>query len=513
MAIMGRASGTIWELFMEARSCFGERLAVREGGRSTTYAELERRVRSRAADWRSLGLAPRERVAILDHNSRAFLESYFAAAGLGAILCPLNTRLAVPELAAILADSGARVCLASRAFASQVDALRERASPVECWPWAEDEPRAEPDSFDPAAVGPQDLAQLYYTSGTTGRPKGVMLTHENVCVHAATAARELSLSQGDRWGHFAPLFHLADAWATFAITQVGGVHVLAPRFEADAAVELIEREGVTLTNLIPTMLGRLVESPRARDASFASLRLVLSGGAPISPALVQQVLEVLGCEYAQTYGMTETSPYLTLGLLPESLRSLPDQERSRLRARTGRPFAAVELQVVDEAGRAVPRDDRTVGEIRVRGPTVTCGYWNNPEETAAAIRDGWLYTGDLAVIDVHGFVNIVDRKKDMILTGGENVYSTEVENALYEHPAVLEAAVFGLPDEAWGEAVHAAVVLKGARAASAEELIGFCRARIAAYKAPRSIEFLPELPKTGSGKIAKHELRSARRGR
>jgi len=306
------------------------------------------------------------------------------------------------------------------------------------------------------------------------------------------------------------MFHLADAWATFAITQVGGLHVMVPRFEADDAVATIEREGITLTNLIPTMLKRLVESPRARDARFASLRVVLSGGAPISPALVRQVLSVLRCEYAQTYGMTETSPYLTLGILSEHLRQLPEAEVLRLRARTGRPFGPVELEVVDERDRPVPPDDRTVGEIRVRGPTVTPGYWRRPEETRRAIRDGWLYTGDLAVLDAHGFVNIVDRKKDMILTGGENVYSTEVENALYEHPAVLEAAVFGVPDETWGEAVTAAVVLRPGVRVTAAELVAFCRPRIAGYKVPRSIEFLEELPKTGSGKISKQTLRAAR---
>jgi acyl-CoA synthetase (AMP-forming)/AMP-acid ligase II len=227
---------------------------------------------------------------------------------------------------------------------------------------------------------------------------------------------------------------------------------------------------------------------------------------------VRAVLDVLGCEYAQTYGMTETSPYLTLGILPEHLRGLDEAELLRLRARTGRPFGEVELEVVDEHGRRVPPDDRTVGEIRVRGATVTPGYWNRPDETAAAIRGGWLYTGDLAVIDAHDLVNIVDRRKDVILTGGENVYSTEVENALHEHPAVLEAAVFGTPDETWGERVNAAVVLREGREASARELIDFCRARIAAYKAPRAIEFVAELPRTGSGKISKLALRTRLRG-
>jgi acyl-CoA synthetase (AMP-forming)/AMP-acid ligase II len=329
-----------------------------------------------------------------------------------------------------------------------------------------------------------------------------------VCVHAQWAVEELALTGGDRWGHFAPMFHLADAWATFALTQVGGVHVMVPRFEPDSALEAFERERITLTNLVPTMLKRLVESPRARTADFRHLRLVLSGGAPISPALVRQVLATFRCEYVQTYGMTETSPYLTVGILTEAQKRLAPEEVLRLRARTGRPFGGIELEIVDERGARVPADDRTVGEIRVRGATVTRGYWNRPDETARALREGWLYTGDLAVLDAHGLVNIVDRKKDMILTGGENVYSTEVENALYEHPSVLEAAVFGRPDPAWGESVNAAVVLRAGERVEAEELRAFCRARLAGFKVPRTIEFLAELPKTGTGKISKHRLRT-----
>jgi acyl-CoA synthetase (AMP-forming)/AMP-acid ligase II len=499
---------TIWSILERAEREFAGHEAVIEGALRRDYGEFGRRVRARARQWRALGLGPGERVAILDWNTGAFLETYFAAAGLGALLNPLNHRLAVPELAAILSDSGARLVLAGRAFADTVAALRPHARGVAHWLWCEDEPPELGSPFEPARTAPDDVAQLYYTSGTTGRAKGVMLTHRNVCTHAAWAVRELGLSRAERWGHFAPMFHLADAWATFAVTQVGGAHVMAPRFEADQAVEVIERDGVTLTNLIPTMLKRLVESPRAQAARFASLRAVLSGGAPIAPALVRQVLAVLKCEYVQTYGMTETSPYLTLGLLTPALLGLAPEEVLRLRARTGRPFGQVELEVVDEAGRRVPADDRTVGEIRVRGATVTPGYWNRPEETARALRDGWLYTGDLAVVDAHGLVDIVDRKKDMILSGGENVYSTEVENALYEHPAVLECAVFGRPDETWGERVHAAVVLRPGAQAGAGELIDFCRTRIAAYKSPRTIEFLAELPRTGSGKISKQMLRA-----
>ena len=506
------ASGTISAILEGAAARHAASTAVVDGGRRWTYAELAQRVEARASEWRERGVARGDRVAVLDWNSAAYLECYFAAARLGAVLNPLNPRLAAAELAEILADSGAKLLIASRELSALAEAARAGTA-LEAVLAGEDEPRAGGSAPPPSPARPQDLAQLYYTSGTTGRPKGVQLTHENVCVHAETAASELALSGNDRWGHFAPLFHLADAWATFAITEQGGVHVVARRFEPDPVLELIEKEKVTVTNLIPTMLKRLVESPRARTARLSSVRLVLSGGAPIAPALVRAILDVFRCEYVQTYGMTETSPYLTLGLLSERARGLPAEELLQRRARTGRSFRAVELEVVDERDQPVPADDRTVGEIRVRGRTVTPGYWNRPEETAAAIRGGWLYTGDLAVIDAEGSVNIVDRKKDMILSGGENIYSVEVENALYEHPAVLETAVIGLPDVDWGEAVHAAVVLRAGTSAGAPELIAFCKRRIAAYKAPRSIEFLPELPKTGSGKIAKAELRERARRR
>jgi fatty-acyl-CoA synthase len=303
------------------------------------------------------------------------------------------------------------------------------------------------------------------------------------------------------------MFHLADAWATFAITLVGGVHVFLPRFDAGRALDLLESERVTLSNLVPTMLGEMVALPGAGERDWSALRLVLSGGAPIAPETVARIRETFSSEYVQTYGMTETSPYLTLSRLTRAQAELPRDERLRLSARTGRPFLGVELEVVDEQGRRVPCDDATVGEIRVRGVTVTRGYWRRPDATAEAIREGWLYTGDLATVDRHGFVEIRDRKKDMILSGGENVYSIEVENALYSHPEVLEAAAFGRPDPKWGERVCAAVVLREGANVDAQALLEHCRAGLAGFKLPREIEFHARLPRTGSGKLAKRLLR------
>jgi acyl-CoA synthetase (AMP-forming)/AMP-acid ligase II len=255
------------------------------------------------------------------------------------------------------------------------------------------------------------------------------------------------------------------------------------------------------------MLNLMIKHPRVSAYDYSSLRVILSGGAPIAPELVRQISETFGCDYIQTYGMTETSPYLTLSILKEHLRNLPPEEQLNYKAKTGRPFMAVDLQVVDENGIPVATDNQQVGEIWVRGDTITPGYWNRPEETEKAFHEGWLRTGDMAVVDVEGYVNIVDRKKDMIISGGENIYSIEVENVLYQHPKVLEAAVFGVPDEKWGEAVKAAVVMKDNETATEREIIHFCKENQASFKAPKSVDFLKELPKTGSGKIYKKGLR------
>lgn len=361
--------------------------------------------------------------------------------------------------------------------------------------------------FTPAPVPQDAVAQLYFTSGTTGAPKGVQLTHENVVSHARAAIAELELAPSDVWAHVAPMFHLADAWATLAITAVGGTHATLPKFEARAALELFARERVTITNLVPTMLNLVVRHPDARAFDLSSFRLVLSGGAAIAPGLVRETLDLFGCAYAQTYGMTETSPYLTISLLKDALRALPPEERFRYVCKTGRAFAGVDLRVVGDDGRDVPADERTVGEIRVRGASVTPGYFEDEAATREAFEDGWLKTGDLAVIDAHGYVTVVDRAKDVIKTGGEAVYSTEVEAVLAEHPAVLEVAVYGTPDPLWGESVRAAVVVRPGRSVGAEELVAHCRASLAGFKVPRAIAFLADLPRTGSGKIAKRMLR------
>ena len=513
------------ELLPKAIKLFPNREAVVCGSTRLSYQEFGHRVWRLSHALNALGLVQGDRLAILHENCHVFLESYLAAAHLGLILVPLNYRLSPKELAMILRDSGSRMLLAQGKFRKNVEALRDLVKMEKIlWTQPDSEPLKSGDDLyeellrdqprTPPRAGTHaggDVAHLYYTSGTTGRPKGVMLTHRNVKTHALGTIAELHLTDRDRWIHVAPLFHLADAWATFAITWVGGKHVLVPVFDPRSVFRAVENEGITITNLIPTMLNMMVNHPDVGKYDYSSLRVLLSGGAPIAPELVRRIIEAFRCDYIQTYGMTETSPYLTLSIIKDHLKSLPWEEQLRYKASTGREFIGVSLRVVDSEGNDVAGDNQQVGEIIVKGDIVTPGYWALPEETEKAFRDGWLYTGDLAVMDPEGYVNIVDRKKDMILTGGENVYSTEVENVLYAHPHVLEAAVIGVPDTHWGEAVKACVVLKKGGQATAEEIIGFCKEHLAHYKAPKTVDFLEELPRTGSGKIYKKGLKDSAR--
>ncbi len=527
------------ETLTKAVKLFPQKRAIVCGDRHWTYQEFHSRVLRLSRCLKSFRLGKGDKVAILHPNCHTFLEAYYAIPQIGAISVPINTRLSPREIAFILQDSESKVLIADSVFKNQLDPIRKEIQGIKKILWTGED---NGDSFSPdppkASTGRrtgknhsidlsyekalqredvgilpappvhgEDIAQIYYTSGTTGRPKGVMLSHKNVTTHALGTIAEVHLTDGDVWVHVAPLFHLADAWATWAVTWVGGTHVLVREFDARAVLETIQREKVTLTNLIPTMLNLMVNHPDAGKFDYSSLRVLLSGGAPIAPEVVRKIVETFKCDYIQTYGMTETSPYLTLSVLKEHLKKLPNEDQLRFKSKTGREFIGVELKVINDQGEEIKRDEKEVGEIIVKGDIVTEGYWKLPDETKKSIKEGWLYTGDMAVIDEEGYVTIVDRKKDMILTGGENVYSTEVENILYTYPAILECAVVGVPDQKWGEAVKAIVVLKQGQEATEQEIIQFCKERMAHYKAPKSIEFIGALPRTGSGKIHKKNLR------
>ena len=507
---------------MKALKLFPRKQAIVCGGKRWTYEEFGNRINRLSHCLKSFGIKKNDKVAILHPNCHIFLEAYYAIPQIGAISVPINHRLSGREIAFILQDSESRILIADSTFKNQIDLIRKEIPAIEKILWAgenkiSDGPGdlnyeralagADSSLLSEPLINGEDTAQIYYTSGTTGRPKGVMLSHKNVATHALGTIAEIHLTDRDVWIHVAPLFHLADAWATWAVTWVGGTHVLVREFDAKLVLETIQKERVTLTNLIPTMLNLMVNHPDVGKFDYSSLRVLLSGGAPIAPEVVRKIVETFKCEYIQTYGMTETSPYLTLSILKEHLRELPNEDQLRFKSKTGREFIGVELKVVNDQGKEVKRDEKEVGEIIVKGDIVTKGYWKLPEETKKSIKEGWLYTGDMAVIDQEGYVTIVDRKKDMILTGGENVYSTEVENILYMHPAILECAVVGVPDQKWGEAVKGIVVLKASQRATQEEIIQFCKERMAHYKAPKSIDFIQALPRTGSGKIHKKGLR------
>ncbi len=511
IAMTDKPSENLFDLLEKTARLCPDRHALSCCGRSFTYGQFAGRA-ARLADLFSQSPGPEPVVAMLHRNCHLVLEAYFAAASLGTLFVPVNTRLSDREVASILKDSGADLLVTEPSFEPLAHAALDRIPEsrprlVVCrdGEWAPEGTEAQ--RPEERSSGGDDPAQLYYTSGTTGAPKGVILTHKNVSSHADAAIAELGLSKNDVWLHAAPLFHLADAWATWAVTKVGGRHVLLTDFEPDAVFDIIESEGVTITNLIPAMLVRLVHHPAADKSRLKSMRLIMSGGAPMAPELLKKVEDLFPCEYIQTYGLTETSPFLTMSLLDEKIRSFPPEEQRRYRAMTGRPIRGVDVRVKDEKGRDVPRDGRTVGEIVARGPTVTPGYFKQPEETRRAFRGGWFHTGDLAHVEAEGFLTIVDRIKDVINTGGELVYSTEVENILFAHPAVREAAVFAVPDETWGESVRAAVAFQKGTTVDIGDLIAFCRGRLAPFKIPRSIDIVESLPRTGSGKIDKKSLR------
>lgn len=526
-----------------ALALWPNREALVDGEKRFTYRQFAERVNSLASAFSARGLGVGQVVAVIAPNGHEFMEAYYASALIGAVCNPINFRLNAQEIAFVLNDSQAKIVIAHDDFHESVQAALDQAATVESVIWLgegssvqakQEVGRVKTMQNRPAGAillseqyesiltqaskknisayesDANDLLHLYYTSGTTGTPKGVMLSHGNVTFHALAAIAELSLCESDVWLHVAPMFHLADAWATFAITAVGGKHVFVPYFRAEQVLATIEREKVTISNLIPTMLNLLLHEPNLGKHDYSSLRAIMSGGAPIAPEVVRRIIASFGCDYVQTYGMTETSPYLTLSLLKAHLKQLPEEIQLQYKCRTGRPFLGVDLKVVRENGQSVEANDKEVGEIIVKGPTVTCGYWKRPEATAQAIKDGWLYTGDLAVLDSEGYVNIVDRKKDMIITGGENVYSTEVEHRLFEHPTVLECAVIGCPDETWGERVVAFVVPKNSKPSKDElecELIEFVKKTMAHFKAPKEVHFVESLPKTGSGKLAKRLLK------
>jgi long-chain acyl-CoA synthetase len=475
-----------------------ERVAVRCGEQALTYGEVWDRAGRLVGALHGFGVGPGDRVAVVGRNCHRYLELYQAVPGAGMVLVPLNQRHTAAELAYALEDSGARVVFVGPGvdcppgvvdtvidLDQGYESLLAGAEPA---PFADDLPA-------------EATAGLFYTGGTTGAAKGVMLTHRNLLANALHFQASFPFGSDTRWLVAAPLFHAAGSVAVLATVWHAGCHVVLPAFDPARALDLIEAERVTATLLVPTMLAALSEEQIVRPRDVSALRLVSHGGAPVATETLRRAHGAFpDAELMHLYGTTETAPIATV--LPHEERWL-DEPQARS---CGQPAIGVEIAVVDPVT-GDPAAVGSVGEVAIRGDNVMAGYWRKPDATAMALVGGWYRTGDLGYLDDHAFLYLVDRAKDMIVTGGENVYSFEVEEALYRHEQVLEAAVFGIPHERWGEAVHAVVVPRGD--VDEAELTRHCRALIAGYKVPKRIELRSEpLPKSAAGKVLKRELRA-----
>jgi long-chain acyl-CoA synthetase len=459
-----------------------------------TYAGLGSRCRRLAGALRALGLAPGDRVGVISLNSDRYLELYLGVPAAGFVLVPVNSRLAPAEMRAILADAGVSVLFADADYPGAADVKQVLTMPGDY-----EDLIAAADEASVARPAENDLAALFYTSGTTGAAKGAMHTHRTLVASALHFMATWPFDRQTRWLVASPMFHTGGIIGTLATVWAGGTHVIMPRFDPDLAVDLIEREAVTHTLLVPTMLAAATNAQLARPRNVSSLRYLSHGASPISAETLRRARQAFPqAELLHVYGTTEATPITTLLPHEEFIIDTP-----RVRS-CGQPATGVEVRVVDGEGKDVPTG--TVGEILVRSASVMAGYWQKPEATAEVMREGWYVTGDLGYRDDESYLYLVDRAKDMIVSGGENIYSTEVEDALASHPAVEEVAVFGVPDPRWGESVYAVVVTR--QLVTADELVGHCRQRIAGFKVPRHVELLSEpLPKSAAGKILKRELR------
>ena len=500
---------------------FPRKTAVVCGDKRFTYAEFGARVGRLAGALQTLDVHLEDRVAFLSTNCHRLLEAYYGVLEAGAVLLPLNIRLSPQELAYVLNDAGVSILFLESAFLPLVEAFRNSVSSIRKFVLLDGNPHAkwlEPQSYDDLlsaatplrrdvmGVEENSLAELFYTSGTSANPKGVMLTHRNVYLHALSVALAMKSSHETIELHTIPLFH-ANGWgAAHLITFLGGTHVMIHRFDPGEVFRLIERERVQSCSLVPAMALALVNCPERTKYDLRSLERVSIGGAASSPTLVREIEEKLGCTCYSGYGLTETSPVLTISPMKNGL-DWQGEQRYEGQARTGFPIPGTELRVVGKDGADVPADGETIGEIWARSDGVMAGYWHDPDLSAQALEGGWFHTGDMATIDENGYLLIVDRKKDMIVSGGENVSSLEVEKVLAAHPDVYEAAVIPMPDLQWGEVPMALVVRKPGSSATEAELVEFCRARLAHYKCPKSVAFVDSLPKTATGKFLKKELR------
>ena len=483
-------------------------IATQFEGRQRTWPQIADDIARFAAGLAARGVRAGDRVALLSFNSDRFYTSYFAIPWAGAVVVPINFRLTTEEMAVLLNDAEPVALLIDAHFSDRIDALRRTVPSLQTVVQILGGQGAADTHFDElvqsapmpdAGRRDDDLAALYYTGGTTGRSKGVMLSHCNLVQNVFQNLAMLNYDQGDGVLHVAPLFHIGASVNEIIFTAVAGRHYFLPAFEPTAVLTTLAEQRIQRVFLVPTMINMVLNHPQVSTFDLSALRTVLYGASPMPEAVIERARALWPhVQFVQAYGQTEASPCLTL--------LLHDQHEHHLRS-AGQPMMGVELAVLDDDDQPLPPHQS--GEIGARGPNVMQGYWRNEKATAETLRNGWLHTGDVGYFDEEGFLFVVDRVKDMIVSGGENVYSTEVEGALYRHPAVLECAVIGIPSEQWGEQVHAIVRLREGHAVTEAELMDYCKTLIAGYKCPRSVEWRREpLPLTAAGKILKRDLRA-----
>ncbi|WP_165204098.1 long-chain-fatty-acid--CoA ligase [Methylovirgula ligni] len=500
---------------IRARESRRRDIGLIDGPNRLQWETLFNRIQHLAGALRSHGIRNGERVAILAVNSHRVFECFYATIWAGGILAPLNHRLSGAELAGQIADSEPDILFVSPEFLSLPAEVRAAARDIPIIVFddvAAPEPFlsyealiASADTCEETQRQGDDGALLFYTGGTTGEPKGVLLSHENMVANSLNFISHIGMDERTVHLHCGPLFHVAAAARLFSVTQAAATHVVLPRFVVANVLQTIAAERVTLATFVPTMIRALLDVPDLDDFDLSSLRYITYGAAPISEALVRELMRRLpDVRLVQSYGMTETSPIATM--LGYRDHIVDGANAGRLRS-AGRAALLAEVRVVDSDGNAQPIG--ATGEIIVRGPMVMRGYWRNDAATAKVLRQGWMYTGDIGYLDEDGYLFVVDRLKDVIISGGENVYSQEVENAISTHYAVWSCAVIGLPHEKWGEMVHAIVVPRAGLNITAAEIITYCRSKIAAYKCPKSVEIrFEELPISGANKVLKSMLRA-----
>ena len=492
---------------------FPHKVGIVSGECRYTYAQFGERCERLAFGLRSLGVDRGDRVAFLSFNNNQLLEGYYAAPLIRAMVMPLNVRLQPAELAAILNHAEPRVLLYESDFAPYIGVLRQACPAVGCWVEIGPEyeallDRGQIERPDILSFDEDEIAELFYTSGSTGTPKGVMLSHRTLYLHALAVLGTFNQDDNGVELHTIPLFH-ANGWGRPQTAVMNGIkQVMVRRFEPAQVLRLIQEEGATAMSLVPTMANALLNCPELGKFDTSTLKQIHVGGAAAAPELIAAMERAFRCDVMAGYGLTETCPVATGARTKSTVRYADEADRIRHMAMAGWPIPGCEVRVVDIQMHDVPRDLESIGEVVIRGDNVMDGYYKEPEATHAVMTDGWLHTGDMAVWDAENYIHIVDRKKDIIISGGENISSIEVEKAIAAHPDVLECAVVAAPDPKWGEVPTAVVVLKLGRRLTEDGLKAFLSTRLAGFKMPRRVEFSEDpLPKTGTGKILKRELR------